>query len=89
MTDDPTSGVQFVPSSRWIAIFKETSFMVSSRHGHPIHRDPEHPKEKPFPWKGLGYLRWELPDSMRFASPVNMSGALQCSGRISALQTSP
>jgi hypothetical protein len=57
MSADPSTGVQFVPHSRTMAIFKETSYMVSSRHGHPIHRDPEHPKEKPFPWKGLGYLR--------------------------------
>uniref|UniRef100_A0A383VYB7 Uncharacterized protein n=1 Tax=Tetradesmus obliquus TaxID=3088 RepID=A0A383VYB7_TETOB len=57
LSEDPSSGVQFVPHSRTMAIFKETSYMVSSRHGHPIHRDPEHPKEKPFPWKGLGYLR--------------------------------
>ncbi|KAF6265402.1 hypothetical protein COO60DRAFT_1697717 [Scenedesmus sp. NREL 46B-D3] len=57
LSKDPSTGVQFVPESRTMAIFKETSYMVSSRHGHPIHRDPEHPKEKPFPWKKLGYLR--------------------------------
>lgn len=61
LSKDPSTGVQFVPESRTMAIFKETSYMVSSRHGHPIHRDPEHPKEKPFPWKKLGYLRCGTP----------------------------
>jgi hypothetical protein len=57
LSEDPSTGVQFVPHSRTMAIFKETAYMVSSRHGHPIHRDPKHPKETPFPWKKLGYLR--------------------------------
>eukprot|EP00882_Tetradesmus_deserticola_P005485 GHRQ01005775.1.p1 GENE.GHRQ01005775.1~~GHRQ01005775.1.p1 ORF type:complete len:297 (+),score=94.61 GHRQ01005775.1:448-1338(+) len=57
MSDDPSTGVQFVPDTRTMSLFKETSYMVSSRHGHPIHRDPAHPKETPFPWKKLGYLR--------------------------------
>lgn len=26
LSEDPKSGVQFVPNSRWMAIFKETAF---------------------------------------------------------------
>eukprot|EP00878_Enallax_costatus_P012778 GHUV01013345.1.p1 GENE.GHUV01013345.1~~GHUV01013345.1.p1 ORF type:complete len:482 (+),score=128.44 GHUV01013345.1:377-1822(+) len=40
-----------------MAIFKETSFMLTTRHGHPIHRDPDDKHAQPFPWKGIGYLR--------------------------------
>lgn len=57
LTRDRKSGVQFIPHSRWMAIFKETSFMLTTRHGHPLHRDPEDKHDQPFPWKGIGYLR--------------------------------
>lgn len=59
LSKDPKSGVQFVPDSRWMAIFRETAFQVSTRHGHPLHpKDKEEKHSQPFPWKGLAYLRW-------------------------------
>eukprot|EP00775_Hariotina_reticulata_P011578 gene11578-11722_t len=57
LSDDPSSGVAFVKGSRWMSIFREVSFMLTSRHGHPLHRNISDKHEKPFPWKGVGYLR--------------------------------
>eukprot|EP00879_Flechtneria_rotunda_P001435 GHRR01001588.1.p1 GENE.GHRR01001588.1~~GHRR01001588.1.p1 ORF type:complete len:584 (+),score=186.17 GHRR01001588.1:15-1766(+) len=58
LTADPDSGIQFIPDSRWMAIFQEHSFQVSTRHGHPLHReDCDDKHAQPFPWKGVGYIR--------------------------------
>lgn len=52
------SGVQFVEDSRWMSIYRERAFQVSTRHGHPLNpKDEESKHSQPFPWKGLAYLR--------------------------------
>jgi hypothetical protein len=58
LSNDPKTGVQFVEDSRYMAVFRETSFQVSTRHGHPLYpKTKEEKHSTPFPWKGLAYLR--------------------------------
>eukprot|EP00877_Chromochloris_zofingiensis_P004040 jgi/Chrzof1/13637/Cz08g05100.t1 len=57
LTDDPKSHFLFVPESRWMSIFREHSFKVTTRHGRPLHPQEGHEHDKPFPWKGVGYIR--------------------------------
>lgn len=58
LTDDPKSHFLFVPESRWMSIFREHSFKVTTRHGRPLHPQEGHEHDKPFPWKGVGYIRY-------------------------------
>jgi hypothetical protein len=44
--------VLVVPDSRWMAIFREHTFQLSTRHGHTIHG------HKRLPFCGVAYLRW-------------------------------
>eukprot|EP00877_Chromochloris_zofingiensis_P006633 jgi/Chrzof1/2222/Cz11g07080.t1 len=56
-SEHPSSQFKVMPESRWTAVFQETMFMLNSRDGQPLHPQPGHGGEQPFPWKGVGDIR--------------------------------
>jgi len=55
LSEDPDSGFQLMPDTRWMVLLREPIYQVSSRHGHPLHGKGK--KEIQLPWNGVAYLR--------------------------------